>query len=445
MIAKKINRRESSALINSLTAGVVPRIGLRHIAVGRQNEVNAFLQDLATIEGGGASFRLVAGQYGSGKSFLLQMIRNNAMERNFIVADADLSPERRLTGTKGQGLSTYRELMQHLSTLIRPEGGALEAVLQKWIAALQTAAAKEHGFPPGAPEIVAAVSEKIAETMTELSEMTYGFAFTTVIDAYWRGTKTADESLKQASLKWLRGEFTTKTEARQALSVDCIIDDQSWYEFLKLFGLFVSRVGYKGLLIFLDEGVNLYKITNKQARDSNYEKLLTIFNDTMQGKAQYLGVFLSGTPQFIYDERRGLFNYEALRSRLADNRLGIQGYVDYTSPVIKLNQLAAEEVYLLLERLCELHSTHYDYPCMLGEQELLMFLNTVGSRLGADQLLTPREVTRDFLGLLNILQQNPSVSINDLISQQGYAVKSATVDPEKVSDEEDDIFAEFDI
>lgn len=442
-MATVINRRESSALMNSLTAGVVPRIGLRHIAVGRQNEVNAFLHDLSTIEDGGSSFRLVSGQYGSGKSFLLQMIRNNAMERGFVVADADLSPERRLTGTKGQGLATYRELMQHLSTLTRPEGGALESILQKWISSLQAAVAKENGYRPGDPQIIQAVSESIGDILAELSEMSYGFAFGAVIDSYWRGMKTGDDLLKQSALRWLRGEFATKTEAKQCLPVDCIIDDQSWYEFLKLFALFVKKADYKGLLVFMDEGVNLYKISHKQARDSNYEKILTIFNDTMQGKAQYIGVFLSGTPQFIYDERRGLFNYEALRSRLADNRFGAQGFVDYSSPVIKLNQLTPEEIFLLMERLCELHGAHYSYQCTLSAEDLTAFLNTVVSRLGADQLLTPREITRDFLGLLNILHQNPDVTFDTLVKEQGFSVKGAEKNPEQV--EEEDLFAEFDI
>ena len=442
-MATIINRRESGALINSLTAGVVPRIGLRHIAVGRQNEVNAFLHDLSTIEDCGSSFRLVSGQYGSGKSFLLQMIRNNAMERGFVVADADLSPERRLTGTKGQGLATYRELMQHLSTLTRPEGGALESILQKWISSLQAAVAKENGYRPGDPQIIQAVSERIGDILAELSEMSYGFAFGAVIDSYWRGMKTGNDLLKQSALRWLRGEFATKTEAKQCLPVDCIIDDQSWYEFLKLFALFVKKADYIGLLVFMDEGVNLYKISNKQARDSNYEKILTIFNDTMQGKAQYIGVFLSGTPQFIYDERRGLFNYEALRSRLADNRFGAQGFVDYSSPVIKLNQLTPEEIFLLMERLCELHEAHYSYQCALSTEDLTAFLNTVVSRLGADQLLTPREITRDFLGLLNILHQNPDVTFDALVKEQGFAVKSAEKNPEQA--EEEDLFAEFDI
>ena len=444
-MAATINRREAAALINSLTAGVVPRIGLRHIAVGRQPEVNAFLQDLSTVEDGGAAFRFVCGQYGSGKSFLLQMIRNNAMERSFVVMDADLSPERRLTGIKGQGLATYKELMQHLSTRTRPEAGALESILQKWISAMQSSIARQNGLKPGDPALVDAVSASIAEVLSELSEMAYGFAFATVIDAYWRGMKTGDDGLKQASLRWIRGEYANKTEARRDLPVDSIIDDQNWYEFLKLFALFVYKAGYKGLLVFLDEGVNLYKITHKQARDSNYEKVLTIFNDTMQGKARYIGVFMSGTPQFIYDERRGLFSYEALRSRLSDNRFSTQGFVDYTSPVIKLNQLSSEEIYLLLERLCQLHSSYYDYECKLGADELTAFLNTVLTRLGADQLLTPREVTRDFLGLLNILHQNPEATFEGLIHTQEFQVKSAEKDPEQIDDAAEDLFAEFDI
>jgi len=445
MPSEKISRRESSAILNSLTAGVVPRIGLRHIAVGRKHEITAFLNDLRTIEDGGASFRLISGQYGSGKSFLLQVIRSNAMEKNFVVADADLSPERRLTGAKNQGLATYRELMQHISLLTRPEGGALEAILQKWISGLQALVAKEHGFRPGDPEIVNAVSGKIADTMTELSEMTHGFAFATVIDAYWRGMKTGNENLKKSALRWLRGEFSTKTEAKQSLFVDTIITDQSWYEFLKLFAVFVVKAGYNGLIVFLDEGVILYKISHKQARDSNYEKILTIFNDTMQGKAQHLGVFLSGTPQFIYDERRGLFNYEALRSRLADNRFSAQGFIDYTSPIMKLNQLSPEEIYLLLERLCELHSVHHSYDCPLGTEELVAFLHTMHSRLGADQLLTPREITREFISLLNILQQNPDARFENLISAQGFSVKSADKDPEQINEGDEDLFSEFEI
>jgi hypothetical protein len=333
--------------------------------------------------------------------------------------------------------------MQHLSTRTRAEGNALESVLQKWISGLQSTVARENAMRPGDPALVEAVGDRITEVLSELAEMAYGFAFANVVNSYWRGLKTADDQLKQAALRWLRGEYATKTEAKRDLPVDSIIDDQNWYEFLKLFALFVSKAGYQGLLIFLDEGVNLYKISNKQARDSNYEKVLTIFNDTMQGKARYIGVFMSGTPQFIYDERRGLFSYEALRSRLADNRFAAQGYADYTSPVIKLSQLSSEEIYLLLERLCGVHGAYYGYECQITSQELTAFMKTVMSRLGADQLLTPREVTRDFLGLLNILHQNPGTDFLNLISGS-FQVHSASSDPEQ-PDDDDDLFSEFNI
>ena len=310
---------------------------------------------------------------------------------------------------------------------------------------MQTSVAKENNFRPGDPAIIDAVSDRIAEVLSELSEMTYGFAFANVLEAYWRGMKTGDEILKQSALRWLRGEYATKTEAKKTLPVDSIIDDQNWYEFLKLFALFVAKAGFKGLLIFMDEGVNLYKIPNKQSRDNNYEKVLTMFNDTMQGKAKYIGIFMSGTPQFIDDDRRGLFSYEALRSRLADNRFAMQGFVDFTSPIIRLKQLSFEEIYLLLERLSQLHCSHYSYECNWGEKELTTFMQTILSRLGTDQLLTPREVTRDFLGLLNILQQNPQATFETLLNVRGFQVQSAEKDPEQIDDTTEKLFAEFDI
>jgi len=440
-----ISRRESGAILKSFGAGVVPRIGLQHVAVGRQEEVRAFLDDFATIEDGGAAFRIVCGPYGSGKSFLLQMIRNNAMERGFVVVDADLSPERRLTGSNGQGLATYRELIKNMAIRTRPDNGALESVLQKWVNGLQNTVAKEYDLKPRDPKLIDEVSKKISEVTMRLSEMVYGFSFGSVIESYWRGIKTGDDNLKQASLRWLRGEFATKTEAKRYLPIDRIIDDENWYEFLKLFALFVCEAGYNGLLVFLDEGVSLYKIPNKQSREKNYEKLLAIFNDTMQGKVQHLGVFLSGTPQFIYDERRGLFSYEALRSRLSDSRFGNSDFANYTGPVIRLDKLSPEEVYLLLERLSHIHSIHYSYPQVLGQAELTAFLDTVASRLGADKLLTPREISRDFLGLLNILYQNPQVRFYDLIEAPDFQIQSAKKDPEEITKDSDELFAKFEI
>lgn len=440
-MSKVITRRESSALINSLSAGVVPRIGLRHIAIGREKEITTFLRDLETIEDGGAAFRFISGNYGSGKTFLLQIIRHNAMERKFVVADADLSPERRLTGSQGQGLATYKELIQNLSIISQPEGGALETILRKWINDLNRTVTKELQLKPNDIRVIELVSERIYDLQVNLAEISYGFSFATVIDCYWRGLKTNDENLKQSALRWLRGEYTTKTEARKNLGVDQIIDDQTWYEFLKLLALFISMVGYKGLVLFIDEGVNLYKISHKIARTSNYEKLLTIFNDTMQGRAKHLGVFFSGTPQFINDERRGLYSYEALRSRLIDHQFSNKNLIDYNSPVIRLATLSIEELFLLTERLCEVHGAYYNYDAIISPEERLVFLESVRSRLGTDELLTPREIIRDFIGLLNMLQQDPELKFEDMINHDSFRVRSAEKDPEKLDDE--DLFADF--
>lgn len=377
---------------------------------------------------------------------MIQMIRNNAMERKFVVADADLSPERRMTGTKGQGLATYRELMSHLSTMARPDGGSLEAIMQKWINTIQNQVAKKNDLDPGSLAILPGVSAEIRTMLAEMSEMTFGLTFAQVIDAYWRGMKTGLEDVKINAMRWLRAEFQTKGEAKKALGVDYVINDQNWYDFIKLFAVFVTKAGYKGLLIFLDEGVNLYKISNRVSRENNYEKILTIFNDTMQGRAQHIGFFLSGTPQFIFDEKRGLFTYEALRSRLANTAFNTSKYVDYSSPIIQLNKLSLEELFLLMERLSEVHSSHYRYDPFLGDNELSDFLALIHSRLGAEQLMTPREVTRGFLSVLDILRQNPTATFYEVINQKSFAIESPDFDPEQLTEaERNDSFSDFDL
>lgn len=439
MIDKKIPKRVTTALINSLTAGVVPRIGLEHIAVGRKPEIEAILGELDNVAEGGAAFKLVTGRYGSGKSFLLQMIRNYAMDRNFVVADGDLSPERRLVGTKGQGLATYRELMMNLSTRTRPDGGALETILQRWIASIQQQAMTELGIGPNDGALLIEVEQRIAAVTNEMRNMVHGFDFAKVLSSYWTGYKRLDDELKQASLRWLRGEFATKTEAKQALGVGVIIDDDNWYDYMKLWSEFVARIGYQGLLLFIDEGVNLYKITNSISRQSNYEKLLTMFNDTMQGKAEHLGIFIGGTPQFVEDERRGLFSYEALRSRLVSGRYGVEGLRNYTGPLIQLDMLSHEEILILLQRLRHIHALHYGVEPLLTDDQLIAFMERAVGMLGADELLTAREIIRDFMDLMHTLHQHPDTVFEDLIGDR--SVKPADSNPDEVSD----FLAEFEL
>lgn len=440
MTELKIPKRITTALVNSLTAGVVPRIGLEHVAVGRKQEIEAILSDLDNIAEGGAAFKIIAGRYGSGKSFMLQMIRNYAMDRGFIVADADLSPERRLVGTKGQGLATYRELMMNLSTRTRPDGGALETMLQRWIASLQQAAMVELGLSPTDPAIHSEVELRIVAVTNEMQNMVHGFDFAKVLAAYWNGYKLADDELKQSALRWLRGEYPTKTEAKKDLNVGVIVDDDNWYDYMKLWAEFAARIGYKGLLLFIDEGVNLYKITNSISRHSNYEKLLTMFNDTMQGKAEYLGIFMGGTPQFVEDERRGLFSYEALRSRLVTGRYYVEALRNYNGPIIKLDMLSYEEILVLLQRLRQIHALHYGYEASLTDAQLVAFLQKAVGMLGADELLTTREIIRDFMDMMHTLHQHPGTDFDTLLGER--VVQPAASNPD---DEVDDFLAEFEL
>ena len=357
----KVPRRISQTVLNSLKGGVVPRIGLPYITVGRKNEIEALLHDVAIISEGGASFRFIVGRYGSGKSFLLQTIRNYAMDRGFIVADADLSPERRLQGTRGQGLATYRELISNLSTKTKPEGGALTLVLDRWISAVQSEAARETGFLPGDPTLTAAVDQKIYTVTSSVSELVHGFEFATLLSAYYHAYCSGDDGTKAKVVRWFRGEYTLKREAKEELGINVIITDDDWYDYLKLFAVFFRLAGYTGMMIMIDELVNIYKIPNAITRQYNYEKLLTMYNDTLQGKARYLGFIMGATPQALEDKRRGIYSYEALRSRLTEGRFSKPGMRDLLAPVIRLEPLTAEEMLVLCEKLSDMHAGLYGY------------------------------------------------------------------------------------
>ena len=420
MAKLKLPKRISTAIINSLGAGVVPRVGLEHIAVGREKEIAALLQNIDNIAEGGAAFRFIVGRYGSGKSFMLQLIRNQAMEQGLVVADADLSPERRLAGTNSQGVATYRELIQNLATKTRPDGNALVAILEGWINGIQNQVAQDTGIRPSDEGFDDQVEARIREVVKDIEGLVHGFDFANVIIAYWRGYRSDNDDKKEAALRWLRGEFSNKTEAKSALGVRVIIDDDGWYDYIKLFAKFVSDIGYKGLLVLIDEAVHLYKITHTLSRQKNYDKILAMFNDTMQGRAEYLGIFIGGTPEFLEDRRRGLYSDEALRSRLAISRSVKSEVQDTSAPVVRVETLTYEEITKLLQRLTEVHAVHYQYEKTLTKSELKEFLQEVTNRLGSEKLLTPREVVRDFLTVLNILQQNPEMTFSQLINGSGF-------------------------
>ncbi len=438
---KKVPRRIAQTVLNSLKGGVVPRIGLPYITVGRKNEIEALLHDVDIIAEGGASFRFIVGPYGSGKSFLLQTIRNYVMDRGFIVCDADLSPERRLQGTKGQGLATYRELIGNFSTKTRPEGGALTLVLDRWISTVQSEAAQETGLAPGDPALTKAVDQKIYAVTSSISELVHGFEFARLLSAYYHAYVNGDDETKGKVVRWFRGEYSTKREAKEDLGVNIVITDDDWYDYLKLFASFFRLAGYQGMMIMVDELVNIYKILNAISRQYNYEKMLTMYNDTLQGKAKYLGIIMGATPQAVEDKRRGVYSYEALRSRLAEGKFSRPGARDLLAPVIHLEPLTAEEMLVLCEKLAGMHADLYGYAQRVTDNDLAAFIKIEYERIGADQNITPREVIRDFIELLDLLYQNPTLTVEALLRSDEFAFTKS----EAVSDEADDNFAEFTI
>ncbi len=436
---KKVPKRISQAVLNSLKGGVVPRIGLPYITVGRKNEIEALLHDVDIIQEGGASFRFITGRYGSGKSFLLQTIRNYVMDRGFIVADADLSPERRLQGTRNQGLATYRELIRNLSTRTKPEGGALNLILDRWINAVQNEAVMETGLSPEDPALIALTDKKIFAVTSSVSELVHGFEFARLLSAYYRAYVEGDDETKAKVVRWFRGEYSQKKEAKEELGVNMIITDDDWYDYLKLFAVFFRLAGYSGLFIMIDELVNIYKIPNSIARQYNYEKILMMYNDTLQGKASYIGILMGVTPQALEDRRRGVYSYEALRSRLAEGRFSRPGARDLLAPVIRLDPLTPEEMLVLCEKLSDMHAGLYGYERTLTAEDLAGFLRIEYGRIGADTNITPREVIRDFIELLDLLYQNPNTNISDLLASEDFHYAES----EAVSNETDEAFAEF--
>lgn len=438
---EKVPKRIATMLMNSLKGGVVPRTGLGYIAVGRENEINALLNDVAIIEDGGATFRFVVGKYGSGKSFLLQTIRSHVMEKGFVVVDADLSPDRRLVGNKGQGLATYRELIQNMSTKTRPDGGALPLILERWISSVQNEVLTEYNITPSDIKFVSLMEAKIYEKTSCIEGLVHGFEFAKIINIYFKGYLDSNDEQKNMALKWLRGEYNNKTEAKNELGISLIITDEDWYEYIKIFAEFMVMAGYKGMMMLIDELVNIYKIPNQVSRQYNYEKILTLYNDTLQGKAKYLGIIMSGTPQCVEDTKRGIFSYEALKSRLEDSRFANDDCRDFLAPIIRLKALTPEEMTILIEKLTNIHCGLYEYQTSITENDMIEFIKAEYARIGANSHITPREVIRDYIELLNTLYQYPDKKLLDIISGEDFNYSTSITTDEEINEE----FADFEL
>jgi hypothetical protein len=406
--------RERDAIIQSLRAGVVPRRGHQHIQVGRADEVKALLQDLDRVAEGGSGLRFIIGEYGSGKTFFLHLVRSIGLEKGLVAGHTDLSPSRRLHASEGQARALYADLMASLATRTRPEGGALPNVVERFAtSAIQQS--RDQGVP----------TQTILDSrLASLSEMPGGYDFAQVVAAYWRGHDSGDDHLKSDAVRWLRGEFSTRTDARKALGVRTIVDDTNVYDQFKLLATFVRLAGYNGLLLCFDEMVNLYKLANTRARSSNYEQILRILNDSLQGAAVGLGILFGGTPEFLMDPRRGLYSYEALHSRLAQNSFVAEGLKDLSGPVVHLPSLTPEELYVLLRNLRHVYAVGESSRYLLPDEALVAFMEHCSKRIGEAYFRTPRSTIRSFLELLAVLEQNPSADWRQLLGGIALAVEA---------------------
>jgi hypothetical protein len=406
-----IRPKHREAILQSLRAGVVPRIGHQYIQVGRANEVTALLHDLVSIADGGAVVRFIIGPYGSGKTFFLFLVRAMALDKNLVAVQADLNPDRRLHASGGQARSLYNELLRNIATRSKPDGGALPSIVEKFVSTALSDA-RTRGVE---------VEVVIRERLVSLSELVGGYDFAEVIAAYWRGHDTANEELKTAALRWLRGEFATRTDARAALGVRSIVDDNNVYDQLKLLSRFVRIAGYGGLLVCLDEMVNIYKLASAQARNSNYEQILRIVNDTLQGSSAGLGFLFGGTPEFLFDTRRGVYSYTALQSRLSENRFATDSLVDYSGPVLRLSNLTKEDLYVLLRNVRNVYASGNSAAYLVPDEGLEAFMLHCSEKIGDAYFQTPRNTIREFVGLLAVLEQNPDTSWREILGSVDIA------------------------
>ena len=431
MVNEKISPRERDAITQSLYAGVVPKLGLRHIQVGRAREIEELVKDIDRIQQGSAAMRFVIGEYGSGKTFFLNLIQLVALEKGMVVMSCDMAPGRRIHATGGQARSLYAELSRNVSTRTRPNGGALSSIVERFISQSEREAKKDQR------ETADVIQDKLAH----LEEFTGGFSFAAVIVRYLEGFNRGDDQLKTSALRWLRAEFSTKTEARMALGVRTIIDDLSVYDHLKVFAQFVRQAGYQGLLVSMDELVNIYKLTSSRARNANYEQILRILNDTLQGSASHMGFILGGTPEFLMDTRRGMYSYEALRSRLTENTFMRDQYVDFAGPVIRLSNLSPEDVYVLLmniRRVMQFDET------TLPDKALVSFMQHCSEQIGDSYFRTPRNTVKQFVHMLSILKQNTSAVWTDLIGEI-QVKKDAGDDMSEIAEDYSDELESFQI
>lgn len=418
----KVPKRIENSIINALQGGVVPRVGLGYIAVGREQEIKALLKDVEIIQEGGSTFRFLTGDYGSGKTFLLQTIKEHVMAKGFVVADADLSPERSLVGTgnKKKGLATYRELMKNLSIKTSPEGGALALILDNWIDSMWMEAAKSISGGISGLNLEKMVTDSILTTIMDMQVMVHGFDFSNVLIIYWKAHKAGDIETKAKALRWLRGEYQLKRDAKEDFGINNIINDGDWFDYIKIWSEFFKKINYNGFLIMIDEMINIYRYRNSATRYNNYETMLMMYNDALQGKAKSLGIIMGGTPKALEDPVKGVFSYEALKSRLSAGRFTGHESVNLMAPIIRIQPLTKSELVILMEKIRDIHADLYGYQSRVTTENIVYLINHIYSEIPINEI-TPRYIIRDFISILNVLYQNENETFDSVTIEFNFS------------------------
>lgn len=434
----RINPKEASTIIKSLEAGVVPDIGLGHLLVGRKAEVDELIKILSHIEDGDSDLRFWVGDFGSGKSFMLKTIENLALSKNFVVSTIDLNPSRRFYATDRKAVNLYSTVLENIRTKNLRSGNVIESIIEQWISTIFKNLSDEKGYD--LKELMAGfyrdeVIGIILETLSRFEAVGLSYELGQAISKYYEGFITGDRILKLKAIRWIRGDITTKTEAKKELGINEIINDDNYFEAIKNLAELFREIGYQGFVINFDEAVNLYKLPHSTTRQRNYEKILNIYNECKSNLAKGLFINLAATRKTVFDESRGLASYGALKGRLGTEASMDSDFINTNKTVLGLKVLSDEEIYTLLENLVSIYNIHYKTKIDFTSDQIVTYMEGQLNRPGADEFLTPRAVIKDFIEILDIKRQNPDAEISDLLREKFGKLTPVNKDPDNLDDE----------
>ncbi|MBL4795485.1 MAG: DUF2791 family P-loop domain-containing protein [Pseudomonadales bacterium] len=399
----KLTPADRESIIQPLRAGVVPMQGLELFQVGRDEEVESLKSQLTAVTNGASCCRFIVGEYGAGKTFLLQTIKSMAHKQELVTVTTDLSRTKRLSGGKSQTRAYYSALIRSMSTQATPLGQALPRVVKRFVMHSLRQANQNDRSP----------AAEIAERLKIFEEMACGFDFIQVIQAYWTALDTDNTALHDASLRWIRGEYLTKALAKKELGVCSIIDDNNCFDCLKMMAQFVKLSGFSGLVVLTDELGSVYNIRDKRARLNNFDAILNIVNESWLGVSPNIGYFFFTTPELFTDKKRGIQEHPALSSRLTENRFSSDTLRDWTSPVMRLTSFTDANISQLFANLLFIFCIGKHENLTLYKDDLSEVIGLLKTMLNESYYKNPRNTIKSFLDFLAIRECNPTASTAD--------------------------------